>query len=183
MSYEIDVESWSDFKTLLSNKAGKIQYVTIGTDYVIWFIEDAMRYNYVIPITTPASSDQEDFEDNYKDNANQPILQGEEQVMTDLEIRDTDDHYSSVTDNRGYIPKTIYIENTLDQDIQVCVGGSRYSDFSSGVPTCGGEQTITAGETDYLTITDYFPYMKIKVSCTTAPTSGDVSVWVLRVKA
>jgi len=108
---------------------------------------------------------------------------GEDEVMTAEAIRDTNDHYSSVSDNRGFVPKTVYVENDLDVDVLICVGGSRHSDFTTGVPSCGGEQTITAGETDYLTLTDYFPYMKIKVRCASAPTTGDVTVTILRVKA
>jgi len=178
--------SWTEFKSIVGDKGLMMQYVDfgVGKQYRLWAEEGGVIYNlYLDHTTTPGTgSDEKDFTDNYKADANQPIYLGEDQVMTDLEIRDTDDHLSSITDNRGYVPKTILVENTLDVDLKLCIGGSRYDDFTVGIAACGGEQTINAGENAYFTISDYFPYMMVRVHCDTAPTSGDVNVFFERVK-
>lgn len=66
---------WSDFKSLNTTKSLHIQYVDIGKFYRIWTQEDGVFYVtevYKESETAPTGSDQKDFEDNYKTDANQP---------------------------------------------------------------------------------------------------------------
>ena len=180
---EIRIQSWTEFKDLLLSKAGMIQYYTQTNTYVIWFAEGDIYYIHEIGIIspTPDPSDQKDFEDNYKDDANQPVFLGEDVVMTASAIRDTADHYSSVSDNRGFIPKTIIVYNDTDQTITIPVEGDRDEDFDQEM-LIGDEFTIPAGDHDYVTLSDYLPFLRIKVSFTSAPTTGDVSGFIMRTR-
>jgi len=63
-------KSWTDFKTLISSKCLPMQYIVDGSYYKIWADEDNDTYLCMIDITDPAGTDQEDFEDNYKDDCN-----------------------------------------------------------------------------------------------------------------
>lgn len=70
-----EIDTWVNFKTLvLTNKSLRLQYkeANDGTRYEIW-AKDADD-TYVVRITkegtAPDPSDQKDFEDNYKTNAN-----------------------------------------------------------------------------------------------------------------
>lgn len=65
--------SWTDFKALVSGKKLAMQYRTENGFYVIFAIESSLEYGCDIEIETPASSNQEDFEDNYKDDCNKPL--------------------------------------------------------------------------------------------------------------
>jgi len=179
---EINIESWTDFKSLISIKSGVMQYQTQGSDYVIWFMEGNIRYTHAISITSPANTDQTDFENNYKDDCNKPVFIGEDEIIHELVLRDTDDHISNVSDNRGAIPKTVVIYNETDQDITVQLQGDRDSDFDVAMDM-GNPFVIDAGTHDYATISDYLPYLRVKITASTAPTSGTVDAYIMRVKS
>lgn len=70
--------SWTEFKNTCLTKKGLIpQYISITKNssnyYLIWVTEDNSEYITTINITNPANSDQTDFENNYKNNANEPL--------------------------------------------------------------------------------------------------------------
>lgn len=65
-------KTWSELKSLLSLKKGSIQYETKYEQYKIWFTDNNETYFTRIEITDPAGTDQADFENNYKANANRP---------------------------------------------------------------------------------------------------------------
>lgn len=69
----MDLRSWSDIKDLHVKKNIPIQYEDQDESYFVWFAECGDTYYCDIKKTTPKNTDQEDFEDNYKDGANQPI--------------------------------------------------------------------------------------------------------------
>ncbi len=66
-------KEWIDFKTLADDKCLKMQYETRLHKYYIYMVEGIMTYECFIRISSPASSDQEDFENNYKSDCNKPI--------------------------------------------------------------------------------------------------------------
>ena len=175
-------KSWTDFKALVSNKGLGMQYENQTEQYYIWAVEDGTIYYCRILITIPAGSDQEDFEDNYKDNANKPINLGEDRIMNSVEIRDTNAHTSSISDSRGYVPKTLIIDNALNQAVTIQVQGSRETDFTP-VMNIGNSFEVNAETSDYATLSDYFPYLRVVATCSVAPTSGEINVYVERVKA
>lgn len=175
-------ETWTNFKSLLATKSGELQYTEILTDYVIWFTEGIMRYECIIPKVSPASSDQEDFEDNYKDDANKPVTAGEDHIAVDVEIRNTSETNSDISDSRGFIPKTVVVENNLNEDVSIQVCGSREVTMTKH-EHLGDAFIIAAGETGYATLSDYFPFLRAHMTCSTAPTTGEINIYLLRVKS
>lgn len=70
--------TWTVLKALAAAKTTPVQYVDTSLGYYQVFITDnAVQFNTVIHKTDPRSSDQVDFEDNYKDAniANTPVTQ------------------------------------------------------------------------------------------------------------
>jgi hypothetical protein len=65
--------NWTDFKALSVAKKFGMQFQDTGDNYYIWFVEDIIKYSTVIVKETPAGTDQADFENNYKANANKAI--------------------------------------------------------------------------------------------------------------
>lgn len=65
--------TWTELKSLLEKKKGALQYEDQIEQYKVWFVDGVDVYESRIEITDPAGTDQEDFEDNYKDDANQPL--------------------------------------------------------------------------------------------------------------
>jgi len=65
--------TWTDFKAIVDSKKLNIQYTTENGYYCLSAFDNIVCYECDIEIETPASTDQEDFEDNYKDGCNEPI--------------------------------------------------------------------------------------------------------------
>lgn len=173
--------AWSNFKSLSDSKGMKIQYQDYSNEYYLWALENGTTYICGITKTTPASSDQADFENNYKANSNLPINIGENIVFNALQIRNTSQHTSSISDNRGFVPKTIIVQNSLNQPVNIAVFGSRTSDFSLELQI-GSSVDIAASTNDYMTLTDYFPYLRLKATCLVAPASGSLTIFLEKVK-
>jgi len=66
--------TWSQFKALAVLKQFNVQYIDADDSYLIWAVEDIDRYVCIIDKEDPVSSDQEDFEDNYKSKCNKPSV-------------------------------------------------------------------------------------------------------------
>jgi len=68
---EITASSWSNYKTLVSNKKMLMQYEETTGHYFIYAIEaNAIAWKYTI---TKGTSDATDFENNYESSCNQPL--------------------------------------------------------------------------------------------------------------
>lgn len=66
--------NWQNFKTLTSPKNLLVQYLDKGTFYDIFAVDGPILFQTSIKKESPASSDQTDFENNYKDVVtNKPI--------------------------------------------------------------------------------------------------------------
>lgn len=181
MADEVNV-NWTNFKTLADSKGFGMQYVDTGDNYLIWFVEDTIKYTTVITKTTPAGTDQDDFEDNYKTGANKPVFIGEDEVIHVYALRDTSDHLTNISDNRGAIPKTVVIYNDTNQSITCQLQGDRDTDFDFAMDM-GDTFEVVSNTHDYATVSDYLPYLKVKFKATnTAPTTGTVSIYIMRVK-
>lgn len=74
MTEIIEFESWEQFKNIIEKKKINIQYQEKENEYNIFISEGNIIWSYLLFKTTPVNSDQEDFENNYKNNANQPII-------------------------------------------------------------------------------------------------------------
>lgn len=174
--------TWAQMKNVLSSKSLEIQYVTLATTYLIWAEEGSTIYRTQIVIETPAGTDQTDFETNYQPTANKPVFIGEDKIVDAVAVRDTSDRFSAVSDNRGAVPKTVIVHNELNQSVAVQLQGDREATFSN-VINIGSPFTINATSDDYVTMSDYFPYLRVKYTCSVAPTTGAVTIYMEKVRA
>lgn len=177
------VDTWSDYKSLLSSKTLTIQYSESATDYSL-YAPEANSFLWSI-ILNKGTADATDFETNYKPTANAPLMinggivmtpqVAEAQVFNALAIRDTNPHASSTGNSRGYMVKTVIVNNGLNQDVTIQLQGSRDSTnwFNVGNPS-----TTTAATLGYQTADDYFPYVRANATCAVAPASGSLDLWV-----
>ena len=103
-------------------------------------------------------------------------------IVDALEIRDTAEHYSDVVgfEPEKYNSLTIVIENSLDQDITVQVQGALNYDFTIGVCNIGSSKTISANSNDYISVDDYFPFIRVKIIASTTPSAGNVNVYIVK---
>lgn len=66
--------SWAKLKQMLLDKpSSKLQYIDMGGHYVLILVEGSFQLKAKIKKTSPANSNQTDFENNYKSSANQPL--------------------------------------------------------------------------------------------------------------
>ena len=78
---------------------------------------------------------------------------------------------------------TIYVVNSLNQDVSVQIKGNRIesTENSSNV---GSSFTVSAERADYRTLiaeqSGVLPWLYVEVSCSTAPSSGSVDVYLIR---
>ena len=105
-------------------------------------------------------------------------------VFEDEEIRDTEAHSSTVykmaeIHARG-IMKSIIYKNGLNKACSLQVQGSVDEAFTDPVDV---GNAISAGASMsaalYETESDYFPFLRIEATCTEAPTSGSLAVWIV----
>lgn len=98
-------------------------------------------------------------------------------LFNDLQIRDTNPHDSLNGQIRGFIPKTIIIINKLDQQVDFVCKGSRDEGFSEMV-SIGSGFSVTKEANDYQTMEDYFPFFRMVATCSVAPTTGGLWVYL-----
>lgn len=100
-------------------------------------------------------------------------------IFSALQIRDTGPKVSSISDLKGFDPKSILIKNDLNQAVTITCEGSDDVAFTN-VWSIGGGDLISANSNEYLTLGDYFPYLRCKAICSTAPTTGSIDCWVMK---
>ncbi len=64
---------WTKFKEFVDDRNLSIQYVDDGKKYLLKAFDGIFEVSCIIIKTSPVSSDQTDFEDNYKSDGNKPI--------------------------------------------------------------------------------------------------------------
>jgi len=179
------VDTWTNYKALLSSKTLSIQYEESSTDYKL-YAPEAGSFLWSI-ILNKGSSDATDFETNYKSTANAPMMisggtlsahiTGETQIFTNEAIRDTAAHNSATGQNAGFRVKTVIVQSTLNQDASIQCQGSR--DGSTWF-NAGGSWPVTASSSTYQTCETYFPYLRAVATCAVAPASGTLNLWLER---
>jgi len=107
------------------------------------------------------------------------MTERDEKVFDALEIRDTSAHNSTVSDNQHNTAKSIFVLNTLDETVTCQLEGDRTSVFSTPVDI-GSPFDVVASGREYETVDDYFPFLRLVATCTTAPTSGDLTAHIIR---
>jgi len=79
-------QTWAEMKVTLIEKSFKLQYEDRINKYYLFAVDASITYECFLRKTDPASTDQEDFEDNYKDKANHsthPVTpEGKPEIMS-----------------------------------------------------------------------------------------------------
>jgi hypothetical protein len=81
---------WITLKSFAVARNISIQYVQTSDTYYLFAIDGPAELDSQISITSPAGTDQTDFETNYKSNANQPLLPSLTTVTTQYELNNKD---------------------------------------------------------------------------------------------
>ena len=102
----------------------------------------------------------------------------QDQVFTAEAIRDTSSKTSDESATGEFTAETIIIENGLDQQVTLQLQGCRQG--GSTWFNVGSSFNVPASTDDYETVTDYFPCYRLTAICSTAPTSGDLDVWIIK---
>ena len=125
-------KTWTELKNLASSKDLEhlLQYNESDAEYYIWFVEDSIQYFCIIDKVSPASSDQTDFETNYKPNANKVLTPKSKDNKTYVRA-----------ESRPLDTTTVFI-GQADSDTNIGDGKELFWDFSNdddivtdGVPT------------------------------------------------
>lgn len=106
-------------------------------------------------------------------------LNDEDKVFDALQIRDTNEHHSLESKSGEFTAKTIFIENSLDQEVSFQLCGGR----NTTMIDIGGVFVISANTNSYQTVTDYFPKYCLKANCSVVPTAGEINVWIIKAKS
>lgn len=178
----VQVETeWADFKNIVNSKLLQIDFTETADRYDL-YAGDGVIYHVPIYKTSPANSDQTDFETNFKPFSNLPVGTGADIIMNAVQIRDTVQKVSATSDNRGFIPKTLIVANGLNQLVNVSVFGSRNANFSNELQL-GSTLAVAAATNSYATISDYFPFIRAKVTAAVAPTTGSITLSLEKVRS
>jgi hypothetical protein len=78
---------------------------------------------------------------------------------------------------------SVYVENTLDQPVTVQILGAISSSPAATVPI-GSSFTVPPNSADAKTLvpesSGWLPYITVSLACTTAPTTGVINVYLVR---
>lgn len=182
----MEVDTWANFKTLVTSKILLMQYSDAGSNYEI-FAPEAQTFLWHISLVK-GSSDATDFDNNYKAAANAPMMMNgaivespnvsEAVLFNAVAIRDTAAHNSTASTNTGYRVKTIIVSNGLNQIVSMQCQGSR--DGTNWI-NIGSSWDVAAGANIYQSCDTYFPYMRAVATCAVAPSTGTLSMWLEKV--
>ena len=182
----MEINSWADYKTLVANKVLKIQFTEFVDRYDLYSPE-GQAFIWRISIAK-GTSDSTDFETNFKSSANAPLMIGgapiespnvSESALFNAEaIRDTATHNSASSTNTGYRVKTVIVNNGLNQIVTMQCQGSR--DNTNWI-NIGGAWDVAATTWIYQSCDTYFPHMRAIATCSVAPASGTLSMWLEKV--
>lgn len=120
--------NWSEFKTFIDSRNLSIQYVVYNNNYHLKGFDGFFELECLIPFDRSLSSDTIDFEDNYKANGNQSIIQN---VGTKLERDDIVlklGRISGQADANGDLILNIIIPGTTGIITRYISGGYVYVD-------------------------------------------------------
>lgn len=81
---------WSDIKSFFVSRDVGLQWIVANNQYYLFASDGPMEVTAQIPMDGSASDDQTDFETNYKNDANKPLLPIITTVTTQYEINNKD---------------------------------------------------------------------------------------------
>ena len=100
-----------------------------------------------------------------------------DEVFCEQAIRDTAEHESDYSYIGEFTAETIVYHNTLDQAVTLQYQGSVDDVIWIDI---GSPIVVAANTNDYETVNDFFPEYKVLATCDTAPTSGNLCVYILK---
>ena len=107
----------------------------------------------------------------------------EQQVMKDLEIRDTDPHDSDIADCRYFNIITVFVDNDLNESVSVQMKGNRVNSVTGAV-NIGSAFTVAADDRESRTLTPdtsgWLPYIFVTVTAPVAPTEDAIDVYIIK---
>jgi hypothetical protein len=104
----------------------------------------------------------------------------QDQIFIDEEIRVNTVVNSTLANTGEFNAETIVVYNDLDKSVDIQLQGS--IDETNWIDI-GNAFAVAASTKDYDTVTDYFPHYRVTAKCATAPTTGDLNVWILKAGA
>ena len=102
----------------------------------------------------------------------------QEKTFDALEIRDTDTHEGATINNYDFQLKTIIIHNHLNQAVTLQCRAS--VDGVNNWFDVGSSFDVTASTDTYQTCSSYFPFMRLLATCSSSPSSGDLTVYFIQ---
>lgn len=66
--------SWSNFKNIVEQRSLSIQYVSLNDRYILGVTFAGIDFTCIINVENPITSDQIDFENNFKTISNKPVI-------------------------------------------------------------------------------------------------------------
>lgn len=106
---------------------------------------------------------------------------GVDYVIHNLAIIDALVHTSTISKTEGFKDITIYVFNGLNQAVDIVVQASPEAGFMPFVvvPPLPAI-TVPATSDDYTVLTEHHPYIRVTAQCPVAPTSGTLTVVIVR---
>jgi len=105
----------------------------------------------------------------------------QDKTFNALAIRDTALKTSTPSEHKQFSPKTIAVCNKLDQLVTFQLQGSFEETFTE-VFNIGATFDVAANTNGWQNASVYFPYLRLTAQCTTAPTTGTLTVLFLKVE-
>jgi len=97
-------------------------------------------------------------------------------------IRDTSSHNGAIVFNGDFVIKTLIIENGLNRSVSLQCQASAHEDFSHAF-NVGTSFDVSLSTDTFQTCDSYFPYWRLVATCSTAPTTGSLTVIILGVES
>ena len=139
--------NYQDFKTLMLKKeaVNLLQYEDQGEQYSLWYNENLDRYSCYIEKTEPVNEDQEDFELNYKTNANKPLtIRAEDNTPFTRVIENSQGKMMQLKGFEFNIPANEISEFYLKWDVDIEFIGGRAQTFNATTGIAEGSFDSTA---------------------------------------
>lgn len=100
-----------------------------------------------------------------------------EDTVYNAEIRVNTEIFSTVADTTDIIQKTVFIENDHNEDLKYYLQVARDSAFTKPF-NISSETTLSKNTEDVILLTDYYPYLRVRIKYDSAPSSGDLKVYI-----
>jgi len=106
------------------------------------------------------------------------MLYDEIPIFTNKQIRDQNNHFSTIVETKRWANKSVIIHNTLDVAVNIRWQGAIVIGFGNPLPL-EPITVVNAGSEKMITTDDLIPFMRLKADCDTTPTSGAVDAWAM----